>query len=91
GYPAAPSTAAQLLYRLANPEAAIGLALLVLARVERNPPLLVFGLAYVVMIDAGWLVARPAPWPMPVLTATVLLLGSAGFALAERRAGPLTS
>src|SRR5262249_31121277 len=51
GYPlAAPSPAGKLLYRLVSPEGAIGLALLVLARVERNRALLVLGLVYLAIV-----------------------------------------
>lgn len=88
GYPPATPSAAMgfLLYRLVSPQGAIGLALLVLARVERNRALLVFGLVYLVIVGFGWIVVRPSPWLLLVITAAVLLLGSIGFALAERRA-----
>jgi hypothetical protein len=88
GYPLAPpSTAGKLLYRLVSPEGAIGLALLVLAWVERNRALLVFGLVYLAIVGFGWILAPHSFWPIQVITAAVLLLGSIGFALAERRAG----
>jgi len=87
GYPlAAPSPARDILFRLVSPEGAIGLALLVLARVERNRALLVFGLAYLVIVGFGWLLIPRSPWLFLATTAAMLLLGSAGFALAERRA-----
>jgi hypothetical protein len=87
GYPlAAPSPAGKLLYRLVSPEGAIGLALLVLAWVERNRALLVFGLGYLAVVGFGWILAPHAFWPIQVITAAMLLLGSIGFALAERRA-----
>jgi hypothetical protein len=85
GYPlAAASPAGTFLYRLVSPEGAIGLALLVLARVERNRPLLVFGLVYLVIVGFGWILIPHSPWLFLVTTAAVLLLGSIGFALAER-------
>jgi hypothetical protein len=86
GYPlAAPSAAGRLLYRLVSPEGAIGLALLVLARVERNRALLVFGLVYLAIVGFSWILA-PSFWSIQVITAAVLLFGSIGFAFAERRA-----
>jgi hypothetical protein len=79
------------LTRLEGPACAIGLALLVLARVERNWALLVFTFAYLAVvllgIDFGWVLAHPSPWaPLPrlVITGGMLLLGGVGFALAER-------
>ena len=89
GYPSvAPPSAATgfLLFRLASPQGAIGLALLVLAWVERNRALLVFGLVYLAIVGFGWIVLPHSPWLFLVSTAAVLLLGSLGFALAERRA-----
>jgi len=85
GYPAPPSPATLSLYRLASPETAIGLALLVLARVERNRALLVFGLVYLVIVVFGRFPPPNATLTFLVITAAVLLLGSIGFALAERR------
>jgi hypothetical protein len=75
-----------LLLRLVSPQGAIGLALLVLARVERNRALLVFGLVYLVIVGFGWILIPRSPWLFLASTAAVLLLGSLGFALAERRA-----
>jgi uncharacterized membrane protein YqjE len=86
GFPGPPSPATALLYRLATPAAAIGLALLVLAWVERNRALLVFGLVYLVIVGFGWIFTPQSPWSHQATTAAVLLLGSLGFALAERRA-----
>jgi hypothetical protein len=78
--------------RLIAPWGTIGVALLVLARLERNVGLLVFTLAYLtvalVPIDLGW------QWkgqvgteflPQQIINGTVLLLGGIGFRLAERR------
>lgn len=80
------------------PLISIGLALLVLARVERNWPLLAFATGYlVVALLASGLGPRRSGlagldlgpmWgflPSLVVAGGVLLLGGAGFALAERR------
>jgi hypothetical protein len=88
GYPlAAGSPATMFLNRLVSPEGAIGLALLVLAWVERNRALLVFGLVYLVIVSFGWVLSLHSPWAFAAIAAAVLLLGGIGFALAERRAG----
>jgi hypothetical protein len=82
------------------PLISIGLALLVLARIERNWPLLVFACGYlVVALVASRIGARaldvrvgpdlPPTWgflPGLAIAGGVLLLGGMGFALAERRA-----
>lgn len=90
--PAVPSPATELLYRLVSPEAGIGLALLVLAWVERHSALLLFGLMYLVVACSGRIHDQRS-WPryFLVVTAAMLIAGSIGFALAERRAGPSTS
>ena len=82
-----------LFYRLASPACAIGLALLVLAWVERNRALLVLTLGYLaivlVPINFGWVMTHPSPWffvPHLVIDGSVLLLGGIGFALAQRPA-----
>lgn len=79
------------LYRLVSPASGIGLALLVLARVERNWALLVFTLGYLLIvlvpIDFGWVIAHPSPWiflPHLIIPGSVLLLGGIGFAVAQR-------
>jgi hypothetical protein len=71
---------------LATPAAAIGLALLVLAWVERNRPLLPYSVVYlvIVLVSYGRVVRSSSPWyflPQLLIPAAVLLLGSAGFAL----------
>jgi hypothetical protein len=80
-----------LPYRLTGPAAGIGLALLVLARLERSLALLVFTLGYLLVvlvpIDFGWVITRPSPWfflPHLVVPGTVLLLGALGFGAAQR-------
>jgi hypothetical protein len=93
GYPpAAPSSATELLYRLVSPEAGIGLALLVLAWVERNSALLLFGLAYLVIACSGWMQDhRSLPGFLLAVTGAMLIAGGIGFALAERRTGQSAS
>jgi hypothetical protein len=93
GYPSAvPSPATQLLYRLVSPEVGIGLALLVLAWVERNSALLLFGLMYLVVACSGRIDDHlSSPRFVLVVTAAMLIAGGIGFALAERRAGQSTS
>jgi hypothetical protein len=78
-----------LAYRLASPGAAIGLALLVLAWVERNRALLLLTLAYLAAvlmpITFGWVQPNPAWYVYPaVFQGSVLLVGGIGFALAQR-------
>jgi len=76
-----------------GPLSAMGLGLLVLAWIERNRALLVFALVYLtvvlVPVTLGWVMVPP--WfflPRLVIAGVVLLLGAAGFALAERRRRP---
>jgi hypothetical protein len=79
--------------RLIGPWGMIGVALLVLARLERNVALLLFTLGYlavvVVPINFGWVGnggnTRMFWVPDQVISGTVLLLGAAGFALSARR------
>jgi hypothetical protein len=78
-----------LPYRLASPGAAIGLALLVLARAERNRALLLLTLAYLaavlVPITFGRVQHDPPWYSFPlVFQGALLLLGGIGFALAQR-------
>jgi hypothetical protein len=92
-----PSTVGVVVHGL-DPLLAIGIALFVLAWVERHRALLVFALAYTAVAvfetlhsvakllrEIGWVV--PSHWvflPGLWLAAVVLLLGGAGFAVAER-------
>lgn len=67
----------------------MGLALLVLAWVERNQALLAFGLVYLVIVvaSAARLTHTASLWafaPRLLIPAAVLLVGSAGFALFQR-------
>jgi hypothetical protein len=83
------------LLRLTDFSGSIGLALLVLAWLERHPALLLFALGYLtvvlVPINFGWGVHWGGRWefaPTLVINGGVLLLGSAGFALAQRLRRP---
>lgn len=79
------------IYRLVSPAAAIGLALLVLSRIERSVALLVFAVGYLAIVlfsfgpthGSGVPHLRPFS-PRVVLESGVLLLGSVAFALVER-------
>jgi hypothetical protein len=79
--------------RMASPAAAIGLALLVLARAERNPALLLLTIAYLAAVLVpvtfggvpGGAQHNPPWFDLPLaFQGTVLLLGGIGFALARR-------
>jgi hypothetical protein len=90
-YPDGPPAFINFLFRLTDPTGAFGIALLVLAWLERRAALLVFAAVYLVVIlvpiNFGW--EMRSQWqfvPQLVINAAVLLLGSAGFALAQRRA-----
>ncbi|PWU48832.1 hypothetical protein DLE60_15815 [Micromonospora globispora] len=94
-YPEDPSAFVQFLSRLLAPPGAIGVALLVLAWLERHVALLLFALGYLtvvlVPINFGWGAHwGPHTWFVPhlVINGGVLLLGSAGFALAQRLRRP---
>jgi hypothetical protein len=81
------------VYGLATPAVAIGLALLVLAWVERNRALLAYSLVYlvIVLVNSGRVIHSSSPWyflPQLLIPAAVLLLGSAGFALFRPTAEP---
>lgn len=89
-----PPTSVQVLFRLLTPIGAIGLALLMLAWLERNVALLLLTLGYLtvvlVPVDFGWGARWGGAWegvPALVISGGVLLLGSAGFALAQRLRG----
>jgi hypothetical protein len=82
------------LYRIIAPACAIGLALLVLAVLDRSPTLFGVALVYLVVvlgrIDLGWTVGPTSRWafaPHLVIQGTVLLLASAGFAAMQLRRG----
>jgi hypothetical protein len=80
------------IFQLFSPAAAIGLALLVLAAVERSWALLLLGVGYVVFAfvpwyDLGWVITHPSPWaslPRLVIGGGVLLLAGLLFAARQR-------
>lgn len=80
-----------LLNGLAGPTAVIGLALLVLAWVERHWALLAYSVGYlaIVMVHGNQVIHSSSRWfflPHLLVPAAVLLLGAAGFALFRRPA-----
>jgi hypothetical protein len=90
-----PSAFVQVLFRLLGPTGAIGLALLVLAWLERHVALLLFTLGYLavvlVPITFGWGVGWGDQWgfaPPLVISGGMLLMGSVGFVLAQRPRTP---
>jgi hypothetical protein len=89
-----PVRAGDFLYRIASPAGGIGLALLLLAWIERSWPLFTLTVAYsvvaVVTVGIGWF-AHPSPWAfLPHLLADggVLLIGGILLALTHRAEGP---
>jgi hypothetical protein len=77
---------ALLIYGLASPMAVIGLALLVLAWVERHRALLAYSLGFLVIVAVlgSRFISSPSLWwflPDLLIPAAVLLLGAAFFAL----------
>jgi hypothetical protein len=91
GFPDRPGGLALVALRLIDYTGAVGLALLVLAWLERHVALLLFTLGYLVVVlvpvNFGW----GAHWgtetwfiPQLLIDGGVLLVGSAGFALAQR-------
>jgi hypothetical protein len=80
----------QDLYRLAAPACAIGLALVVLAALDRSPALAVFTVAYLVIaiggITFGWTISGRSAWsfaPHLIIDGALLMLGAAGFAMVQ--------
>ena len=88
--PASPGT--RFLERLMGGALAVGLPLLVLARVERSRVLLLLAVVYLAVelipLTTGWSgVPITSPWsalPRYAVPGALLLLGALGFALAER-------
>jgi hypothetical protein len=90
------SPAMRAVTALDSPTAAIGLALLVLAWVERHPALLAFSIAYLVIVlwQGIQVIHTSSPWffiPYLLVPAAVLLLGAAGFALFRPTTEPRSS
>jgi hypothetical protein len=87
-----PGQPAQFLNRIASPAGAIGLALLLLAWIERSSRLLTVTLVYLIVavatVGINWF-ARPTPWaPLPhlLIDAGVLLIGGILLALQDQGA-----
>jgi hypothetical protein len=77
------------LYGVGGPPAVIGLGLLVLAWAERSWAVFVFALGYlvVVLVQANRVIHSSSLWwflPLLLVPAVLLVLGSLGFALAQR-------
>jgi hypothetical protein len=87
----------EFLYRMASPAAAIGLALLLLAWIERSCALFTLTAAYLVVAVATVGIGRfthPSPWaflPHLLVDASVLLVGALLLALIQRAQGPSTA
>ncbi len=85
------------LYRIVSPAGAIGLALLLLARIERSWELLAVTVVYliVVVVTVGFgRFAHPSPWaflPHLLFDAGVLLLGGLVLAVIQRARGRSTT
>jgi hypothetical protein len=82
----------RFLYRIASPAGAIGVALLLLAWIERSRPMLIVTVVYLIVavstVGVGWF-AHPTPWaslPHLVIDGGVLLIG--GILLAALQPGP---
>lgn len=80
-----------LLPRIATPAFAIGVSLLVLARIERNRHLLLVDIAYLavvlVPINFGWNLSQSRDWnflPRLVIEGSLLFIAAIGFALTQR-------
>ena len=85
------SSATRLLYVIAGPPGAIGLALIVLARIERSWTLLAVTGGYLVTMIASSnrRFTHPSPWnflPHVLLQGGVLLIGAVALALMQRAA-----
>jgi hypothetical protein len=82
------------LNRIASPAGAIGLALLLLAWIERSWLLLAITAVYLIIVVATIRlggITHPTPWaflPHVLLEGGVLLLGGAALALTQRPRGP---
>jgi hypothetical protein len=82
-----------LFNRLVSGASAIGLALLVLARVERSRALLAVAIVYLAVVllpipAPGLIMSHPSPWqflPRLLTDAGILLITGLGFAVAQRR------
>ncbi len=92
-----PSQATASLRRVVSPAGVIGLALLLLAWIERSWPLLVVTTVYLIAVAIPVYigsVSRPSPWaflPHTLLGGTVLLLGGVVLAYTQRARGRTTA
>ncbi|MFJ1707634.1 hypothetical protein [Kitasatospora sp. NPDC088346] len=85
-----PSPVTLFVDTVVSPAGTIGLALLLLARIERSWPLLAITCGYLAALLASGDRPDPSPWgflPNLLLSGGVLLLGSAGLALLQRVQG----
>ncbi len=89
---------ATFLDRIASPAGAIGLALLLLAWIERSWPLLALSAAYLIVqtstVGIGARFAHPSPWaflPHLLVDGAVLLVGGIILALIQRTQGRSTA
>ncbi|GAA1243791.1 hypothetical protein GCM10009665_38280 [Kitasatospora nipponensis] len=85
-----PSFVVLVLDRVVSPAGTIGLALLLLARIERSWPLFAVTCGYLVALLGDGDLPDPSPWgflPGLLLQGGVLLLGGVGLALAQRVQG----
>ncbi len=80
----------QDVYRLAAPACAIGVAMLVLAAVDRSPALFLFTVGYLVIaiggVTFGWTITGRSAWsfaPHLVIDGGLLMLGAACFAAVQ--------
>jgi hypothetical protein len=92
------SQPATFLDRIASPAGAIGLALLLLAWIERSWPLLVLTAVYLIVttstVGIGARFSHPSPWaflPHLLLDGAVLLVGGIILALLQRAQGRSTA
>ena len=92
------SQPATFLDRIASPPGAIGLALLLLAWIERSWPLLALTVVYLLATTStfgiGAHFGHPSPWaflPHLLLEGAVLLAGAVVLALIQRAHGPSTA
>ncbi|MFJ9951728.1 hypothetical protein [Kitasatospora sp. NPDC091207] len=85
-----PAPVVLLLDTVVSPAGTIGLALLLLARIERSRPLLAVTCGYLAVVVASGSRPDPSPWgflPNLLLGGGVLLLGGVGLALLQRLQG----
>jgi hypothetical protein len=89
-----PNEPSRFLYRIASPAGVIGLALLLLAWIERSRPLLIVTVVYLLVavstVGIDWF-SHPTPWaflPHLVIDGSVLLIGGIVLAATQGAEGP---